>query len=147
MTPNKNEGSFNIPTIADLPDGASETQYDEQGRPFVVVDGRRYILASDEAPLDLAHLPENPKLAQIPAPPRDVSTVAKLVLFFASSPMATFGWIWLCLTMIFAAAFCGILGLGTAFYEKIGSWEPFATARLVSCDEAKFSVNGQSAQI
>ncbi len=144
--PDALESPLNVPNIApNEPPTSAERQFDAQGRPFIVVDGRRYVLAEDEPDVDLAALPENPKLAELPPVPRDVSTTAKLVLLFGSSATSTFGWIWLCFSMIFVVVFLGSTRTGTALLDRGATWEPFSIATLVSCDDGNVEINGRSA--
>ncbi|MBR4833321.1 MAG: DUF3592 domain-containing protein [Thermoguttaceae bacterium] len=144
--PDAIESPLNVPQIdPNEPLTSAERQFDAQGRPFVVVDGRRYVLAEDEPDVDLASLPENPKLAELPPVPRDVSTTAKLVLLFGSTATSTFGWFWLCFSMIFVVVFFGTTRVGTALLDRGATWEPFAIATLVACDDGNVEINGRSA--
>ncbi len=144
--PDAIESPLNVPNIdPNEPLTSAERQFDAQGRPFVVVDGRRYVLADDEPEIDLASLPPNPKLAELPPVPRDVSTTAKLALLFGSTATSTFGWIWLCFSTIFVVAFFGTTRAGTALLDRGATWEPYSIATLVSCDDGNVEINGRSA--
>lgn len=151
------ESPFEIPT-ADVDSlDANDIQIDEDGRRYVVVDGRRFILeddANDEDEgvarrvsrknVDFDALPPNPREATIPTPPRTVSTTAKLALFGASTATASFGRIWLCFSMIFVFAFLGLTGSGAMVYERFGSWEPFANGTIISCEKTNVEINGRT---
>lgn len=101
-------------------------------------------LDPNEPTVEFATLPKNPKIAELPPIPRDVSTTAKLVLLFGPSPSSTFGWLWLCLSAFFALVFLGSTRLGTALLDRGAVWEPFSVATLVSCEPGNVKINGRN---
>lgn len=101
-------------------------------------------LDPNEPTVEFATLPKNPKIAELPPIPRDVSTTAKLVLLFGPSQSSTFGWLWLCLSAFFALVFLGSTRLGTALLDRGAVWEPFSVATLVSCEPGNVNINGRN---
>ncbi len=88
---------------------------DEQERPFVMVDGRKYVLAEDEAS-DI--MPENgpePEIFQrLTDPPRSVSLSARILLLLGGGLTGSFGWFFACFGMIFCIVFIPMALTGLA---------------------------------
>ena len=130
-------------------EAGKENVNNEDERPFIMVNGQRYVLdtGQENKELDLRSLPANPRLAQIPPPPRTISLAAKLLLYFESTNGSTFGKFWLCGVLLFVFGFFAVGSIGPRFIERCAHWESFATAKLVSCDEAKIKINGKAPRI
>ncbi|MBR5626706.1 MAG: hypothetical protein IKW74_03690 [Thermoguttaceae bacterium] len=127
------QSPFEIPM-----DSADTSETTDDPRPFVKVDGRRYVLANNEPELKLDKLRENPRLAEIPSTPRKVSTAAKFLLY-AGTSTAKGGWCFLCFYMLFVIVCTEVFQIGAYLYEKFGTWEPFATAKITCCESSGIS--------
>ncbi|MCF0234476.1 MAG: hypothetical protein HUK22_05800, partial [Thermoguttaceae bacterium] len=103
-----------------------------------------YVLADDETEIDLAALNAAPNDVQIAPPPRSLSTSARVVALFAFVHLGMATFILFFLTVLIFFFFSGFQ-LSSAIYEKIGGWEDYASARIVSLEETSISINGQKA--
>lgn len=143
MQNDKIESPLDVPMIdANAPYSSREEQIDEHGRPFIVVAGRKYVLADDEEAPNLDDLPEDPRLASVASVPREVSFFARALILLRSTSASAFGWLWLCATMLFALVLFGSFNPLVSSYEKRADWEEFAKARVVSCEDADYTING-----
>ena len=102
---------------------------------------------SMESPLDPTLKKTNAfDVAELPPAPRSVSALATLTLLLKSTPSSGFGQFFLTISMIFVLVFCGFGKTGTAIYEKLGTWEPYADGVIVSCESTGVSVNERQCQ-
>ncbi|MBQ9812323.1 MAG: hypothetical protein IJM54_03320 [Thermoguttaceae bacterium] len=102
---------------------------------------------SMESPLDPTLKKTNAfDVAELPPAPRSVSALATLTLLLKSTPSSGFGQFFLTVSMIFVLVFCGFGKTGTAIYEKLGTWEPYADGVIVSCESTGVSVNERQCQ-
>jgi hypothetical protein len=109
---------------------------DGQGRHFVTIGGRKWVLDPDEAPLET--LPDPEQLQLFPPPPRLVTFFGKLTLLFGGGipGLLIFGWIFACFGMIFV---CFFVGAGAA--DTYAVWRESGTANVTTIVESNFHVN------
>jgi len=128
----ENEGAYLPRRIA-----GQETGVDMAGQPYVVVDGRRWLLAPGEPryerPVDLL-TPDT-----IPAPPRSVSRGAKLLLLFMKNEMAIIAFFFLIAGLL---TLCTVIA--PAMADRFATWEEAGTAQVTQFKSTGVVVNSTS---
>ena len=80
---------------------------EEQERPFVVVGGRKYVLAEGEESV-VSEGPEPEIFQRLTGPPRNVTLSVRLLLLLSNGHAPLFGWFFACFGMIFCILFAPI---------------------------------------
>jgi len=111
----------------------------EQGRHFVTIGGRKWVLAPNEPPFETASDPEQFQI--LPQPPRQVTLIGKLTLLCGSgiTGLLLFGGIFACFGMIFV---CLFVGAGTV--DTYPTWRENGTANVTTIEKSSFSINDDS---
>lgn len=108
-------------------------------RPFVMVDGKKYVLADEELPENI----QEPEIFQrLTDPPRSVSLSARIVLLLGGGITGSFGWIFACFGMVFCILFVPFALNNTADlthrrFEEAGKGE------VISVEKTSSKVNDQ----
>lgn len=78
---------------------------EEQQRPFVMVDGKKYVLAADE---HFEQKPEPEIFQWLTGPPRSISLTVRLLLLLSNGHAPLLGWFFACFGMIFCILFAPV---------------------------------------
>ena len=108
----------------------------EQGRHFVTIGGRKWVLDPNEQPLETASDPVQFQI--LPPPPRQMTLIGKLSLLWGSgiTGLLLFGSIFACIGMIFACLF-----VGAGAVDTYSTWRENGTANVTTIEASNFSVN------
>ena len=109
----------------------------EQGRHFVTIGGRKWVLDPNEPPLETLFAPE--QFQSFPPPPRQVTLMGRLTLLFGAgiSGLLPFGCFFTCFGMLFV---CSIAAQGIA--DSFAIWRVNGEACVTSI-ETSFSDDGK----
>jgi hypothetical protein len=107
-------------------------------KPFVIVDGRKYVLADEGDEDYFASLPE-PEIFQKLTPPRKVSMVVQLLLLGGMSLDVVLGWILACFGMIFCILFVPQAMNATA--ELLRHYQPFGQGEITNIEKTNTTIN------
>lgn len=120
-----------------------EELLDENGRPYVVVGGRRFVLADGE-PMEAGDVDYDGPLPEIfdrlDAPPRNVSLAAKIVLLLSNGQAPLFGWLFACFGMIFCIVFLPMV-FSSVLDLRYRNFSPAGQGEVVSVDHSVMKVN------
>lgn len=111
---------------------------EEQDRPFVMVGGKKYVLAEDEQAEPTG--PEPEIFQRLTEPPRSVSLAVRLLLLLNNGSAPMFGWIFACFGMIFNIVFLPMAFGGLVDWIHWG-YEPAGKGEIVEVVDAKTKVN------
>lgn len=78
---------------------------DNPERPFVIIDGKKYVLAEEESFDPLLDGPEPEIFQKLGEPPRNITFSVRMLLLLNSGLATMFGWIFACFGMIFCILF------------------------------------------
>jgi hypothetical protein len=117
----------------------TKTEMNNTPRPFVVVDGRRYVLADEEDKDYFASLPEPEIFQKLTPPPRKVSIAAQLLLLGDMSVDVVIGWIFACFGMIFCILIVPLAMNATA--ELLRYYQPLGQGEITVIEKTGMKVN------
>ncbi len=114
----------------------------DQERPFVIVDGQKYVLEGAE----MSSIPSRPKrdsepFAQLSAPPRSVSFSARFLLLFGGGFLGGGTWFIACFGMIFCIVFhpMALTGFQDVWYRN---FESAGKSSVLRVETTSSTVNG-----
>ena len=110
-----------------------------QERPFVMVGGRKYVLAEDEE-YTMPDGPEPEIFQRLTGPPRSVSLTVRALLLLNNGHAPLFGWFFACFGMMFAIFFIpvGLHGLPDLTHRN---FEPVGKGKVVQVAKTSITAN------